>query len=230
MTDALLSRLAALETGQVSDVLDEVGLFHHAISPSLRPLAPGKFAGRAVCVRGSATAEARHPRRALPGDTLERVVGPNTVLFIESGDFVAGALLGGFVAYSLQRLGCQAIVTDGAIRDADEIRGYGLPLISRAVVPVNGSRRFGLTEANVPVAMPGTDGRVPIAPGDLILGDGDGVIVVPAADAEQLVADSEELARIEGAIGEAMRAGGERPDVFKANPRFAHIRPLGGAK
>ncbi|WP_108662238.1 RraA family protein [Acuticoccus kandeliae] len=230
MTDALLSRLAALETGQVSDVLDEVGLFHHALSPSLRPLAPGKFAGRAVCARGAATAEARHPRPALPGDTLERLVGPNTVLFIESGDFVSGALLGGFVAYSLQRRGCQAIVTDGAVRDADEIRGYGLPVISGAVVPVNSSRRFRLTETDVPVSLPGTDGRVHVTPGDLVLGDGDGVIVVPAADAEQLIADSEELARIERAIGEAMRAGGERPDVFKANPRFNHIRPLGGGQ
>ncbi len=227
--DDLLARLAKLETGQVSDVLDEAGFPVHALSSDLAPLAAGqRFAGLAVCARGERAVDGAHARPALPGDALERAMRPNGVLVIESGGFVAGAGLGGFFAYSLQRLGCVGIVTDGAIRDADEIRGYGIPVHARAITPVNGARRWRWTDVDAPVALPGQEGRaVRVAPGDLVLGDGDGVIVVPAQAAATIVEDSERLATIERAIGEAMRAGGARPEVFKANPRFAHIRKPG---
>lgn len=111
------------------------------------------------------------------------------------------------------------------MRDADEIRGLGFPVFSAAVTPINASRRWRLTEADATIRLPGQSGLpVAVAPGDLILADADGVVVVPAAAAEQVIADAEELQRIEARIGEALRAGGRRAEVFKANPRFAHIR------
>lgn len=73
--------------------------------------------------------------------------------------------------------------------------------------------------------MPGQTGaRVEIRDGDYLVGDGDGVVVIPSAVATQIVEDSEELLRIEKKIGVEIRAGGTRQDVFKANPRFAHVR------
>lgn len=229
IADDLLVRLAKLETGQVSDVLDEAGLANHALSSDLVPLAAGsRFAGIAVCARGEAAVDGRHARPAMPGSALEQAMRPGGVLVIDSGGFRRGALLGGFVAYSLQREGCVAIVTDGPVRDADEIRGLGLAVVAGAVTPVNGSRRWRWTDVGVPVTLPGQEGRpVAIAPGDYILADGDGVVVVPAAAAATVIADAEELARIEGRIGEGLRAGGTRAEVFKANPRFDHVRPAG---
>jgi len=223
----LLARLAKLETGQVSDVLDEAGLPNHALSSALVPLAAGsRFAGIAVCARGEATVGGRYARPAMPGSALENAMRPGGVLVIDSGGFARGALLGGFVAYSLQREGCVAIVTDGPVRDADEIRGLGLPVVSGGVTPVNGSRRWRWTDVDVPVSLPGQEGRpLTIAPGDYILADGDGVVVVPAAVAATIVEDAEELARIEGRIGEGLRGGGTRAEVFKRNPRFDHVRP-----
>ncbi len=225
--EGLLARLAKLETGLVSDMLDEAGLPNHALSSAMVPLAAGtRFAGIAVCARGEAATEGRHARPAMPGAALEAAMHPGAVLVIDSGGFSRGALLGGFVAYSLQRAGCVAIVTDGPVRDADEIRGLGLSVVSGGVTPVNGSRRWKWTDVGVPVSLPGQEGRpVPVAPGDYILADGDGVVVIPAAAAETVIADSEELARIEKRIGEGLRAGGTRAEVFKANPRFDHVRP-----
>lgn len=224
--DELIDRLARLETGQVSDVLDEAGLPDHALSVDILPLAPGqRLVGRAACVRGAPMTQTGNPRTGLPADTLERVATAGSVLVIESGGFTAGALLGGFVAYSLRRSGCTGIVTDGAIRDADEIRSYGMPCYARAVTPLNGSRRWRLVEADVPIALSGQTGpAVRIAPGDLILGDGDGVVVIPQAAAETIIEDAEELARIEGRIGDALRGGDARTAVFKRHPRFAHVR------
>jgi len=226
--DDLLARLARLETGQVSDVLDEAGLPDHALSSALVPLAAGsKFAGYAVCARGEAATQGRNARPAMPGAALEQAMRPDGVLVIDSGGFGRGALFGGFVAYSLQRAGCVAIVTDGPVRDADEIRGLGLPVVAGGVTPVNGSRRWRWTDVDVAVTLPGQEGRpVPIAPGDLLLADGDGVVVIPAAAAVQVIEDSERLAEIEREIGRGLREGGTREAVFKRNPRFEHVRPV----
>lgn len=225
-SDPLLDRLTGLETGQVSDVLDEAGIPHHALSSDLFALIPGRrFAGRAACLRGEPFVHGKAQKPAVAADTMERVTEPGTVLVIEAGAFQAGALLGAFVAYSLKRAGCQAIVTDGAIRDADEIRELSLPCVQRTITPLNGARRWRVTEAGEGVQLPGQTGvRVTIQPGDYILGDGDGVVVIPARVAEQIITDSEELLRIEKKIGTELRAGGARQDVFKTNPRFAHVR------
>lgn len=227
MKDPLLDRLQNLESGQLSDVLDEAGLPNHALSSSLSALIPGqRFAGRAACLRGERIINAQAKVPAAPADTLERVAKPGTVVVIAAGGFQGGALLGGFVAFGLQRGGCAGLVTDGAIRDADEIRQLGFPCVVGAITPVNGARRWQLVESDVPVSLPGQwDGPVQIAPGDYLLADSDGVVVIPAGIAEQIIADAEELQRIERRIGEEMRAGGSRMEVFRANPRFNHVRP-----
>lgn len=225
--DALVTRLSRLETGQVSDVLDEAGLPNHALASSLVPVAPDtRFAGRAACLRGEPIITAKTVQPALPPDALEKAVRPGSVLVIATAGFVSGAVIGGFVAYSLKRDGAVGLVTDGAVRDADELRDLGFPVLSAAVTPINAGRRFRLVEAGKPVMLPGQAGApVFVAPGDLILADADGVVVVPVDGAEQIISDAEELQRIEHAIGADLRAGGARSEVFAKHPRFAHVRP-----
>jgi regulator of RNase E activity RraA len=222
----LVKRLAALETGQISDVLDEAGLPNQAVSSSLVALRPGvKMAGLAACVSGEPVIPVSHEVRALPADTLEDVCGPDTILVIGTGGYDAATVMGGFVAYSLMREGCRGVLTDGAIRDAAEIAELGLQVIHCSINPVNSGRRWRLSKRDIPVALPGQSGApVTINPGDLVLGDADGVVVIPAAVAEQVIADTEELARIEQRIRVQLRAGGRRVGVMAANPRFQHIR------
>lgn len=225
----LLERLARLETGQLSDVLDEVGLPRHALAADLRPVgAATRMAGIAVCARGEPLVRARASHgAALPVDALDRSVGPGNVLLLDTGGFTAGSCLGGLMAYSLQRQGCAGVVIDGLVRDAEEIGAFGLPTWCRGVTPINGARRWGLTEIGVPVRIAGADGApLTVEPGDFIVGDGDGVVVVPARHAEQIVEDAEELAAIESRIAEALRAGTDRGTAFQRNPRFEHIRPI----
>jgi len=225
-TDSLVDRLARLDTGQVSDVLDEAGLPNQVLAASLRPLQPGtRLAGRAACIRGEPIVAGRHAPVALPSDAVEQVARPGSVLIVAAGGFVAGATLGGFVAHSLQRQGCRGVLTDGAVRDADEIRSFVFPVFAAAVTPVNGSRRWQHVEADRPVVLPGQSGvPVTVCPGDLVLGDADGVVIVPAGLAEQIVEDSEQLRCIEEAIGAGLRAGQLRRDAFRQNPRFGHVR------
>ncbi|MBZ0146674.1 MAG: hypothetical protein K8F62_03905, partial [Pseudorhodoplanes sp.] len=117
------------------------------------------------------------------------------------------------------------MVTDGAVRDADEIRELGFPVIAAAITPTNGARRWRLVEADRPVTLPGHErGVVTVSPGDFVLADGDGVVVIPLQHAGQVIADAEELQRIEREIGKGLRAGGQRNELLKDKPRFAHIR------
>jgi 4-hydroxy-4-methyl-2-oxoglutarate aldolase len=228
--DMLVDRLGRLETGQVSDVLDEAGLPFHALASDLLPLTPGMCcAGRALCARGEPRVQVERAEPPLPADALDNAVTPGSVVVIDAGGFVAGACLGGFVAYGFQRAGASGLIVAGAIRDADEIRGYGLPTFCRAVTPVNGARRWRMAEIGGTITLTGQAGvPVTVRTGDLVLADGDGIVVVPAAAAEAIVEDAERLAAIERRIGEEMRAGGARAAVFARNPRFAHIRKIAG--
>lgn len=116
------------------------------------------------------------------------------------------------------------MITDGSVRDGDEIAGLGLPLFAAAVSPVNSARRWRLVRAGALVLMPGMVGQpVAVAPDDLILADGDGVLSVPANAAEEVIAHAEALAAIEGRIRGAMAAGLSRPEAFAAHPRFDHV-------
>lgn len=224
----IIARLGRLETGQVGDVLDEAGLPNQILSSELGSVgAERSFAGRAACISGRPNVQTRVPLPVLGPDSMEGVTGEGTVLLLQANGFRAGALLGGLVAFSLKRLGCRAIVTDGPIRDRDELRRLEMPVRAGAVTPANGWRRWSIVGANVPITLPGQSGTpVTVHPGDFVLGDSDGVVIVPRAHAEMIVEDAERMAEIEDRIGEELKAGGIRTEVFKRNPRFSHIRTV----
>jgi 4-hydroxy-4-methyl-2-oxoglutarate aldolase len=225
--EEIVACLLELETGQVSDVLDEAGLPDQVLAAALvRRDASGRFAGRVTCARGAPIIRGSHAAMPIHQDLLETLVENGTILVMSASDFSQGALLGGLIAGSLQRAGCGGIITDGAVRDIDELRSLGLPVVSSAVTPINGSRRWQLTEADVPVDLPGQNGRmVRICPGDFILCDNDGIVVIPAVVAGQIVEDTLEVAQVEARIAAALAAGEPRSRAFAAHPRFKHVRP-----
>jgi len=224
----IIGRLARLETGQVGDVLDEAGLPNQVLSSDLVSVgAERSFAGRAACISGRPNVQTRVPLPVLPPDSMEAVTGEGTVLLLQASGFRGGALLGGFVAFSLQRLGCRAIVTDGPVRDCDELRRLEMPVRAGSITPANGWRRWSIVGANVPITLPGLSGSpVAVDPGDFVLGDSDGVVIVPRAHAMMIVEDAERMAEIETRIGAELKEGGTRSEVFKRHPRFSHIRTV----
>jgi 4-hydroxy-4-methyl-2-oxoglutarate aldolase len=227
----LVERLAQLETGQVADVLAEAGLPDQALSADIRPTGKSvSFAGVALCARGRLYTRTRREVPSLPNTALDSSVFPGAVVMIDTGGFVGGACMGGLIAASLQRGGAVAVVSDGAVRDVAGIDALGLPTFARVATPVAGARRWGLVALGEPISMPGqTAASVIVHPGDLVLGDADGVVVIPQHCARGVVEDTEELGRIEARMAEALQAGRPRADVFKENPRFDHVRPAARA-
>jgi regulator of RNase E activity RraA len=233
---ALIARLAKLETAGFSDVLDEMGYPNQVLASELRPLdAERRLAGVAFCVRGEnrvVTQTAAPPDRHLSPYELERKMKPGLVAVIDAGGQNIGATIGGFVATSLKASGCQGLVTNGGVRDSREIVAVGLPVFCRFVTPVNASRRWSIAEVGRPVTLPGIGGgSVTVHPGDYLLGDADGIIVIPAGIVVAAVDAAEKLDAIEKTITQGIREGGTREQLFKLHPRFAHIRrpePAGG--
>ena len=227
---ALRERLLALDSSVVSDILDEAGYPHQVVHDALKPLdASAKLTGQALTVRGEPAVTCAIPGPSVTLHDVDVAIRPGTVVVMDTGGFTAGGAIGGFVASQFQRLGCVGVVTDGAIRDAAEIRERTLPVFTRAVTPINGARRFSWTAVGGEVVMPGQTGlAITVRTGDWLLGDVDGLVVIPSAIVEDITAMSEELARIERLITAGMNAGGEREAVMKAHPRFKHVRSLRG--
>ena len=229
-TPNLTQRLHALSSGVISDVLDECGYPRQALHHTIRPLDPTKrLAGRAICFSGRSISNGEPAvTKPLTAYDMDIRMAPGSVAIIatHAGSGPVSAVVGGLMCFAFSRQGCAGIVCDGAVRDMGEIVELGLPTYSRYVTPVRSNGRWQLTDADGLVELPGEDGSVAIAPGDYVIGDADGVMVIPKAIAQDVVEWAEKLAVIEASIVDGIAAGRAREDVFKANPRFAHIRPL----
>ncbi|MET0716186.1 MAG: methyltransferase [Mycetocola sp.] len=170
----------------------------------------GDAMGRLNVVDPSITAVYRGARLAGPAYTVEVPGGDNAGIYealehIAVGDILVvnghgvtnRALIGELISERLRQLGVAGVVIDGAIRDARDIEEMGFPVFSASITPA-GPYRHGPFRVGVPVAV----GGVVVAPGDIIVGDDDGVAVIPLSDAALIV----ELAEKKNADEFAIRA------------------------
>ncbi|RYJ02174.1 MAG: RraA family protein, partial [Acetobacteraceae bacterium] len=171
-TDAV-ARFRALPVANVSDVMARMT----AGGPRLRPMhAGGGLAGPALTVK------------TRPGDNLMihkaiALAEPGDVIVVDAGGDLTNALIGELMLAQMVKRGLGGIVLNGAIRDSAAIRTQGFPVFAAGVTH-RGPYKDGPGEINLPVAI---DGMV-IEPGDLILGDDDGLLCVPFDAAEAVLA------------------------------------------
>jgi regulator of RNase E activity RraA len=227
----IIARLRRLDTSIVSDVLDEAGYPDHAIHRSVALLdGKQKLAGAAQCFRNGtlvklpqAPASRPKPSRA----EMENKAAAGVVVVLATGGYEGGAMFGGLLAKKLKEKSSAGILTDGLVRDANEIIDMEFPLAAAGLTPVNSGRRAELVEANAPVPMPlQGGGTITINPGDYILGDRDGIIVIPQQHVEAVIGMAEELINKETLIQRDMESGLSREEAFKRHPRFSHIKWL----
>jgi len=198
-------RFRALGSSTISDVLDEAGYHSQTIDPVISGIGSREpFCGPAACVRG----ERRVATRTVAGNgcyipmyALPTMVEAGFVLIFSVGGFRGGAVMGSLIARDLSESKAAAIITDGYIRDRDELAAGSLPVCAAGAIPLNGARRIQITGRDLPVSLPGPEGTtVTIHPGDVIVGDADGVVVVPAEIAESVLEMGEEIARKEAIL------------------------------
>ena len=222
--DNLLARFAALDSSTLSDVLDGAGYRGQVLSAEMRLIDPkSRMVGRAFCARG----EVGQSGAGFSPYELESRVGPGDIAVVATGRFKAGAVCGGMIALQLQNRGAVGFITDGAIRDAVEITGYGLPVVSGNLTPSNSAGRWGIVSVGETVRLPGLDVEwVTVEPGDYILADADGTVVVPQQHILKVIEATKQLIVIERRIVAEIKAGSTREASFARNPRYAHIPKL----
>ena len=124
--------------------------------------------------------------RCAPGDNLMLHAAiyraaPGSILVVEAGD-LDYAVAGGNVCAVAQKRGIAAFIVDGVIRDLAEARANRFPVFARGVIPIPGGKEI-VTPLNVPIRC----GGVSVAPGDIVVADEEGVLVVPAFRSEEIL-------------------------------------------
>jgi regulator of RNase E activity RraA len=138
-----------------------------------------------------------------------------------SGDGEGVCYFGELIALGMRERGCVGSLVDGGVRDVRWLRQHNFPVFARYRTPVQSIGRWKVTGWQTPVKLRGaTTKYVTVAPGDFILGDEDGVIVIPAAVLDQVLTRSEELTRKEIAIRTEIAKGLSLADALKT---FGHV-------
>ena len=179
---ALLDRFRGAQTSFVADAQNGGGVLDQAIKPISPAMA---FIGVAVTASGG-------PRDLLAVMALLDFVEPGDVIMVATGNDVSAAVIGDHYAAIAKQKGVAAIVTDGLLRDAIGIEKVGIPSFSRGLSPNSGFQN-GPGEINLPVSI----GGLSVEPGDIVIGDRDGVIVVPRARAEQVAESLDRVRKLE---------------------------------
>lgn len=167
LTSNLVEELMQLPTGNVADNNNSVP--HQGVMDSaIKPIDPAsRMVGRAVTVR------------CQPGDNLALHQGiyaaqPGDVVVFDCHGYDQAGHFGDIMALACKMRGIAGVIIDGSCRDAEDIKALGLPVFVRGFNP-SGTVKASLGQVNVPVIC----GGVAVRPGDMIIGDCDGVVVVP---------------------------------------------------
>jgi regulator of RNase E activity RraA len=135
------------------------------------------------------------------------VASPGDIVVVSTNGNTTSAVFGELMCHSAVAADLGGIIVDGAIRDADGLKTLGFPAFSRVVNP-GGCDKDGPGEINIPISC----GHTAVLPGDIIVGDADGIAVVPLADAQQVLERVRALEDREEKRVAAIASG----DVFKA--------------
>jgi len=168
---AIVARLGRHDAAKIADSMAGYGVAHHEIKP-LRP-------EMRLC--GPAATVLTRPGDALYVQAVIDLLHPGDVVVIDAGGYKDTSVIGERLAYFMKLKGVGGIVVDGAVRDSAGIIAEGIPTFCRSTcIRIFGSRGPGAI--NVPV----TCGGVVVNPGDVVVGDCDGIVIVPRDDAPRV--------------------------------------------
>lgn len=211
-TAAQLTALGSIPTGYAVDAMEGRGALDHRI----KPLAPQKkpMIGVAVtCHCG-------------PADNLALFAAlasarPGDILVAATDAFTATAIVGDLFMGMARNRGVAGLVTDGLVRDLVGILGVGVPVYCAGLTP-NSPVRNGPGTVGLPVVL----GGVNVDSGDVLVGDDDGVVVIPRLQLDQVIAKLADVRAAEAALEAKVKAGLEIPDFIEnilSSDRIARV-------
>ena len=212
----LTERLAQCYTGAVHDVLRMMGREHVVLPPTIKSIAPGtKLAGPVWTVSGHIDRTKSRDETLLGWCTLLSKAPPGHVVVCQPNNHEV-ALMGELSAQTLQARGVLGYVVDGGSRDTDLVLAQGFPVFCSFLTPSDIVERWIPDRYGEPV----TIGTVTIATGDYLLGDRDGVVIVPCALAEEVVAKTEDVVATESDMRRALIGGMDPVAAYNRYGKF----------
>ncbi len=188
----LMKAFAGMPTGFVTDAYNGKGCLDYAIKPLLPAM---KFSGSAV------TAFCGPMDNLAAMAVLDFARKGDVIVIATTGDDTA-ATIGDLWVFWAKKIGVAAIVCDGLVRDVPGLLKVGLPVFTRGIKP-NSAFKHGPGEINLGV----TCGGVTINPGDIIVGDRDGVVAVPLSEARRVAAQLEVVKKKEAEAEAKVKKG-----------------------
>jgi 4-hydroxy-4-methyl-2-oxoglutarate aldolase len=218
--EKIRKRYLAVDTSTVSDLLEKIGKRDQALSTSLDRLAPtqAKLAGFAYTVRGQMTPY----QGPTDPDKMAAINGMTRgVVAVWTGDGEGMGYFGELLALGMKVRGCTGLVVNGGVRDCHWIAQHGIPAYVKYRSPVQSITRWKVTGCQIPIAMPGATAKtVQVTPGDFILGDADGVIVIPREHIESVLDEAEKITAREIKIRAEIDKGAPLDVVIKRYGAF----------
>src|SRR5919107_3521258 len=196
--EPIVERLAKLDTCSVSDALDSLNL--KGATWGVRPLwqCP-RIVGRAVTMKIK-PAGMEQPKQHLGTAPIE-AAQPGDIIVIDNGGQPQFSCWGGLLSLSAKLKGLSGVVIDGACRDIDEARDLEFPVYARGVVPMTARGRVMQDSFNQEIQFAG----VQVHPGDLVIADGSGVVIIPREKEEAVVTAAELVSRKEAEMAAGIR-------------------------
>lgn len=200
------ARLQRLATSNLSDAMDKLGSAG-AVIGIVPQWGRTKVVGRVITIRMTA-AGAVESKAHLGVDAIE-AGSPGDVIAIDNRGDTHNNCWGEILSMGALKRGLSGVVVDGAVRDVDACEEFGFPVHARGTVPITARGRIVQEAWNVPIRL----GNVAVRPRDVIVADVNGVVVVPIALLDQVLAVAEEIFDKETRMLDALRAGRSMVEV-----------------
>jgi 4-hydroxy-4-methyl-2-oxoglutarate aldolase len=215
---AIRRRFAEIDTANVADVLDKKGLTHQGLSADFRPESGERLAGWAYTIIGQLA-----PFHG-DGDPEKmqacQGIGPDEVS-VWSGDGKGVCYFGELIALGMAERGSVGALVDGGVRDIKWLREHGFPVFATYRTPVQSIGRWQVRASQQPAYLAGaTSQQVTVRPGDFVLCDQDGGVVIPSNVVDEVLTEAERLTETEVAIRRALREGMSLAECLQ---RYGHV-------
>ena len=214
--DALMERLRACYSGAVHDVLRAMGFEHVVLPPSIKAIDPAtRLAGPVWTVAGHVDRTKSRDETLLAWCTLLSKAPPGHVVVCQPHNHEI-ALMGELSAQTLKARGVLGYVVDGGSRDTELVLAQGFPVFCAFLTPADIVERWIPDRFGEPV----TIGDVTIATGDFLLGDRDGVVVIPRRVVADVLARTEEVVTTESEMRRALIGGMDPVEAYRRYGKF----------
>lgn len=194
----------SVRVAMISDSLDLLGIRNNAMSMKVRPLASGmKFRGYAAPISFARSLEYDPADPYAPAIEYLDSLTTGEVAVVGTGESTDSAFWGELFSTAAMRNGAAAVVTDGPLRDVNQILELGFCAFGAGALPYDYKGRMGVTSVRQEISCAG----VTVAPGDFIIGDQDGVVVVPQAAIDDVFNSANQRAIGENGVLIDLKAG-----------------------